>query len=60
MVIRKKGKKHVLYDSSGKKVLGTHDTPEGAQAQERAINISKARKKGHKIPKLKKAKRRRR
>ncbi|MBM4370122.1 MAG: hypothetical protein FJ098_00610 [Deltaproteobacteria bacterium] len=50
-VIRKEGKKWVLYDSKGKKKLGTHDTYEKARAQERAIQISKARAAGHNIPK---------
>lgn len=40
-----------LYDSDGQKLLGTHDTLAQAQAQESAINISKARKAGHHIPK---------
>lgn len=40
-----------LYDSDGQKLLGTHDTLEQAKAQESAINISKARKAGHHIPK---------
>jgi len=40
-----------LYDSKGKKKLGTHDTYEKARAQERAIQISKARAAGHNIPK---------
>lgn len=50
-VIKKEGDKWVLYDSKGKKKLGTHDTKKKAKAQEAAINISKARKKGHNIPK---------
>lgn len=50
-VIRKEGSKWVLYDSSGKKKLGTHDTKAEAKAQETAIKLSKARKAGHKIPK---------
>lgn len=50
-VIRKEGGKWVLYDSSGKKKLGTHNSKKEAEAQETAINLSKARKAGHKIPK---------
>ena len=49
--IRHEGNKWILYDSTGKKVLGTHKTEADAKAQEAAINISKARKAGHKIPK---------
>jgi hypothetical protein len=31
--------------------LGTHSTRKGAERQETAISISKARAKGHRIPK---------
>lgn len=44
-IIRKKGKKYVLYDSKGKKVLGVHDTYEKASRQEKAIQIAKKRRK---------------
>lgn len=50
-VIKQEGSKWVLYDSKGKKKLGTHDSKKAAEKQEAAINISKARSKGHKIPK---------
>ncbi|KKM22797.1 hypothetical protein LCGC14_1621610, partial [marine sediment metagenome] len=49
-MIRKRGKKHVLLSRSGR-VLGAHPSKRAAQAQESAINISKARKAGHRIPK---------
>jgi len=44
MTIRKRGKKFVLISKVGKK-LGTHPSRKAAQAQETAINISKAKKK---------------
>ena len=40
-VIKQEGEKWVLYTSDGKRVLGTHDTKEKAEAQERAIQASK-------------------
>lgn len=43
-VIKKEGSKWVLYDKSGKKKLGTHDTKKAAEKQEAAINISKSKK----------------
>jgi len=43
-VIRKEGNKWVLYNKTGKKKLGTHNTKKEAEAQEAAINISKAKK----------------
>ena len=49
-MIKHIGRKWVLYDSKGKRVLGTHPTKAAAMKQERAINISKARKAGHAIP----------
>ncbi len=51
MTIKKQGDKVVLKTKDGKKTLGTHDTKAGAERQERAIQISKARKAGHRIPK---------
>jgi len=39
--IRHEGKKWVLYDSAGKKVLGRHDSKASAERQERAIQASK-------------------
>ena len=41
--IEKRDGKYVLKTKDGKKVLGTHASKEKAMAQERAINISKAR-----------------
>mgnify|MGYP000704000803 CR=1 FL=1 len=40
-VIKKEGDKWVLYSSDGEKRLGTHDTREEAEAQERAIQMNK-------------------
>jgi hypothetical protein len=40
-VIKQKGEKWLLYTRDGSRVLGTHDTPEQARAQERAIMVSK-------------------
>lgn len=42
-VIRKEGSKWVLYSKDGNRVLGRHDTKKEAEAQETAINISKAK-----------------
>ena len=50
MTVKRVGKKFSLVSSSGK-VLGTHSTRKGAERQEAAIGISKARAKGHRIPK---------
>ena len=55
MTIRARGKKFVLVSGSGK-TLGTHSTKGRAEAQESAINISKARKAGHHIPRVKRHK----
>jgi hypothetical protein len=49
-MIKKIGRKWVLFDSKGERVLGRHETKEDALRQERAIHISKARKAGHHIP----------
>lgn len=49
MVVRRKGGKYRLVSGSGR-VLGTHPSKKKAKRQERAIQISKARKAGHKIP----------
>ena len=51
-MIKHIGRKWVLFDSKGERVLGRHDTKEDALRQERAINISKARRAGHVIPKV--------
>lgn len=53
MTIRRRGNKFVLLSKTGGRVLGTHTTRAEAEAQESAINISKARKAGHRIPKRK-------
>jgi hypothetical protein len=52
-MIRKHGSKWQLMSADGRTLLGTHPTEEAAKAQEAAINISKARKAGHHIPKVK-------
>lgn len=52
MTIRKSGSKFKLVSSTGK-TLGTHKTRAEAKSQEDAINISKARAAGHRIPKKK-------
>ena len=49
-MIKKVGKKWYLYDSKGKKILGRHTSRASAERQEAAINISKARSAGHRIP----------
>ena len=54
MTIVKRGNKYVLISKSTGKVLGTHPNRATALKQEKAIQISKARKAGHKIPKPKK------
>ena len=50
MTIRKRGGRHHLVSKKGK-TLGRHSTKAGAEKQEAAINISKAKKAGHVIPK---------
>lgn len=50
MTIHKRGGTHHLVSKKGK-TLGKHSTRAGAEAQESAINISKAKKAGHRIPK---------
>lgn len=52
MMITKLGKDWALISSEGK-VLGVHPRRAGAERQERAINISKARAAGHRIPRKK-------
>lgn len=49
-MIKKVGTKWVLYSRDGTKILGRHKTKKEAQSQEAAINISKARAAGHRIP----------
>jgi hypothetical protein len=48
-VIIKHDHKFFLVSGTGK-ILGTHARRDDAVAQERAINISKARKAGYRIP----------
>ena len=43
-IIKKEGKKFVLYSKDGKKKLGTHDSYGKAMAQERAIREDQKRK----------------
>lgn len=50
-MIKKRGSKWVLISKTTGKVLGTHGTKKEAEKQEAAINISKARAAGHRIPK---------
>lgn len=47
-MIRKRNGKFVVLDSEGLKVLGTHSTRKDALDQLKAIEISKASKKGKK------------
>lgn len=51
-MIEKVGSKWALFSSKGK-VLGMHKTKRDAKAQEYAINIAKARRVGHVIPRRK-------
>jgi hypothetical protein len=51
MVVVKRGEKYVLVSRSTGKTLGRHNSRESALKQEKAIQISKASKAGHKIPK---------
>lgn len=50
-MIKKCGSKWCLYSKDGSKKLGMHPSEAAAKKQETAVNISKAREKGHKIPK---------
>lgn len=43
-MIRRRNGKFLVTDSSGAKVLGTHDTKKDALAQLRAIEIAKQKK----------------
>jgi len=43
-MLKKEGRKWVVYDSSGKKKLGEHERREDAVAQIAAIEISKAKR----------------
>ena len=48
-MIKKKGKKYILYTSDGSRILGEHSSKEDAMKQEQAIQISKAKRAG-KLP----------
>jgi len=50
-MIKKQGNKYILVSKSTGKVLGRHSSRIDALKQEKAIQISKARKAGHIIPK---------
>ena len=52
-MITKRGAGYILKAKSTGKVLGKHASKAEAQAQEAAINISKARKAGHVVPRKK-------
>ena len=43
-------RKWILFSRDGKRVLGEHSTKAAAKAQETAINLAKARRAGHRIP----------
>ena len=49
-MIVKSGKKWLLKSKHTGRVLGTHPSEAAAKRQEAAINISKAEKAGHHIP----------
>lgn len=53
-MIKREGDQWILYNSTGEKVLGRHPTRAKALAQERAVQISKARAAGHRIPRRRK------
>lgn len=40
-MIKKEGNKWVLYNETGDKIIGKHDTREAAEKQERAILVNK-------------------
>jgi len=50
MVIVRRGKKWCLISKTTGRTLGCHPTREKALSQEKAVQISKARKAGHRIP----------
>lgn len=51
VVISKEGGRFVLRSRGSGRVLGRHSTRAAANRQDTAINIFKARAKGHRIPK---------
>jgi len=54
VVISKEGGRFVPRGRASGRVLGRHSTRAAAKRQDTAINISKARAKGHRIPKKRK------
>lgn len=50
MIKKMKPEKWCLYTHDGKEVIACHKTKKEAESQEAAINISKARAAGHRIP----------
>jgi len=54
MTVVRKGNKWLLLSKRTGRVLGRHPSRADAIKQETAINIGKARKAGHRIPKPKK------
>ena len=58
-MIKRIGNRWYLYSHEGR-ILGRHVTKHGAKAQEIAIDLSKARAAGHRIPRRPAAKRARR
>lgn len=51
MTIVKRGKKWALVSKKSGRTLGRHPSRAAAERQEAAINLSKARATGHRIPK---------
>ena len=49
-MIVKRGKRYMLKSKDSGRTLGVHPTRAAAERQEAAINISKARAAGHKLP----------
>ncbi len=49
-MIVKRGKRYVLKSKGSGRTLGVHPSREAAERQETAINMSKARAAGHKLP----------
>jgi hypothetical protein len=49
-MIRKEHGKFVLRDRAGGHVLGRHATKAAAKRQETAVNLSRARQAGHRVP----------
>lgn len=45
MVVKKSGNKYCVYDSSGEKKLGCHETKKRANSQLAAIEINKNKRK---------------